>query len=94
MREVPSVRKVHTEDCVAVLKRCEIHRHVGLTSRMRLDVHVLCAKKLLCPLDRKPLHNIAEFTTTVIPSSWITLGILVREYGTSGFEDRLRHEVL
>ena len=61
---------------------------------MGLHVDVLGSEDLLRPLDRQRLGLVHELAPAVVPFPGVSLGVLVRQHGPGGLEDRLAHEVL
>src|SRR5437867_5881886 len=53
---------------------------------MRLNIDVFGAKKFSGALDCKVLDDIDELASAVVPATGVSLGVLVREYGTRRFE--------
>src|SRR6185436_5519206 len=88
-----TVRKIHSQDLIAVLNRSEIHRHVSLRATMRLNVGVIGAKQLLRAVDGCLLDYIGPFTPAVIPLAGITFGVFVCENGAGSFQNCFTDEV-
>ena len=82
------------EHRVARLEEPEVHGHVRLRARVRLDVRVLGAEQLLRTVDRELLDLVHDLATAVVPASGISLGVLVREDGADRLEHRRPREVL
>ncbi len=61
---------------------------------MRLDIGIARSKDFLCPIAGEVLRNVHKFTSPVITLSRVAFGILVRQYGTKGFQDSEADEVL
>ena len=80
---MPAVRKIHAQDGVARLDDGKVDAHVGLASRVGLDVRVVGAEKGLRPVAGQVFGHVDELTAAVIASTRITLGVLVRENGAS-----------
>jgi len=91
--EVTAVRQVHTENRVSGLKDGEIDPHVGLGSRMGLDVHMVGAEKPFAALDGQGLHDIHIFAAAVVALGRVSFGILVGHDGSLRGEDRFAHKV-
>ena len=77
MRKVTAVSKVKSEECIAWLKYCQQHCSVGLCTRVRLHICILCTKEFLNALDGKILYFVHNLTTTIIAFARIAFGILV-----------------
>src|SRR3990172_10521478 len=70
--QVPAVAQIHAHDGIACLAGRHINRHIRLTPRMRLDVHVLAAEEFLCPLYLEHFNLIHMLATAVVTLSTIT----------------------
>ena len=92
--QVPTMRQIQSQNGLAWLKDGRVGLHVGLRSRVRLDIRVFGAKQLLGPVARQILDNVGELAAAVIALPGIPLGILVGEHRTGGLENRLAHEIL
>ena len=88
VREMPAVRQIHAQHGVARLQQREVHRHVRLGARVRLDVGVLGAEKRLRPIDRERFGDVDELAAAVVALARIPFGVFVGQDGTGGFEDR------
>ena len=86
MRQMASVRKVHAEDGIAGFQDRQIHGHIRLAARMRLNIDVFGAKECFGALDCKVLDDVDEFASAVVPAARVSLGVLIGEYGTGRFE--------
>ena len=75
------------EDRVARLQHGEVHRHVRLRARVRLDVRVLGAEELLRAVDRELLDLVDDLAAAVVAPARVPLGVLVRRHAA----DRLEH---
>ena len=74
--------------------RPEVHRHVRLRARMRLDVRVLGLEECLGPVDRQLLDLVDDLAAAVVPLARVSLGVLVRRHRADRLEDRRPREVL
>ena len=93
--QVAAVGKVHAHDPVARFEDAEVGGHVGLRTRVRLDVDVLgTGEERDRPFLRKPLGDIDELAAAVVALAGQALGVLVGQPGTLGLHDRGRHVVL
>ncbi len=61
---------------------------------MGLDVDVVGAEDLLRALDRQRLRLVDEFASAVIPLAGVSLGVLVGQHRSRGFQDRFADEIL
>ena len=87
MGEMAAVVESHPQHGVSRLEQGEVDSHVGLRSRVGLDVDVLGAKQLLGAVNSQLLHFVDHLTALVVTATRITLGILVGEDRT-----RRRHD--
>ena len=94
MAEVTTVAEVESKESVASLETCHEHGHIGLCTRVRLHIGILCAKQLAEALACDILALVYYFTTAVVALAWITLGVLVGEDTTHSLHHLLAHEVL
>ena len=94
VREVTSMGKIHGQNLVARLEEGKIDRRVGLGARVRLHIHVFGPEQFLGPIDRKLLHHIDMFTTTIPAASGIAFRVLVGEQRALRLKDRAAHKVL
>ena len=92
--QVSAVGQARREHGVAGLQQGEVHRHVGLGSGMRLDIHVLGGEQLLGPRDGQLLGDVHHLAPAVVAPARVALGVLVGEAGTGRLQHRLGHEVL
>ena len=92
--EMPAVGQVHPEHGVAGLQQREIHRHVRLSARVRLDVDVLGAEQFLRARDRQRFGDVDELTPAVVALARIAFGVLVRQHRAGRLEHCLADEVL
>src|SRR5690349_7110662 len=92
--KVSTVRQVHPQDLIAVIESSHQHRHIGLRSRMRLDVRVPASEYLLYAIDREVLNDIRKLAPAIVPLARITLGVLVRKRRAHRLQHRLRYEIL
>jgi len=94
VREVPPVRQVHAEHGLARLEERQVHRHVRLRARVRLNVRVLGAEELFRARNRERLGDVDELAPAVVPTARISLGVLVRENRPRRLQDGTADEVL
>ena len=94
VREVPAGVELHRENRVAGLERGEVHAHVRLRARVRLDVRVLRAEQRLRALDRDRLDLVDDLAAAVVPLARVALGVLVRRHRPDRLEDARPGEVL
>ena len=94
VRQVAAVREVHAEHRVARLQQREVHRHVRLRARVRLDVGVVGAEERLRAGDRGPLGHVDELAAAVVALARIAFGVLVGHHRAGGFEHGAADEVL
>jgi hypothetical protein len=89
-----AVGEVHPENRISVLTGCQKDGHIGLASRVGLDVGVLGTEEFTGSLDGGPFDDICKFTSPIVAATRVALGILVGEDGSGGFQDGLGDEVL
>ena len=53
---------------------------------MRLHIDVFGAKEFFGALDCKVFDDIDKLASAVVAAAWVSLGVLIREYGTRRFE--------
>src|SRR5215213_9072929 len=94
VREMAAVRKVHSQDLIAILDRREIDRHICLRATVRLKVSVVGAKQLFRAIDSGLLNDVSPFTPAVITFTRIAFGVLVCEHRSRGFEYGFTNEIL
>src|SRR6185503_8560347 len=92
--QVAAVVEPQREHRVTRLEEPEVHGHVRLRPRVRLDVRVLGAEQLLRTVDRELLDLVHDLAAAVVAVPGISLGVLVREDGAGRLEDRRPREVL
>src|ERR1700680_497707 len=88
-----ALRQIQAEYDVARLEKREIHRGIRLGARMWLDVGGVGGEQLLHPVDRALLDHVHELASTVVAFSRQSLGVLIGQRGSHGFEHRHRDEV-
>src|SRR3989344_7028158 len=94
MREMAAVVKAHPHERVSQPKEREEHRLVRRRAGIRLDVHVLRAKKFFRPLYGKRFNLVYVFLPAVISLSRISFGItILGRYGQC-FKHRQRCYVI
>ena len=69
--------EVHPEVRVAGFQDREVDGHIGLGTRVRLDVHVLRREELPGAFHGQTLHHVHVLAPTVVALARIALGILV-----------------
>ena len=73
MGEVTALVEPHAEHGVARLEQREVHRHVGVGARMRLDVRVFRAEQSLRPLARQVLDLVDDLVPAVVALARVAL---------------------
>ena len=94
VRQMASMREVHSENLIAVIQRREIHRHVRLRAAVRLYVRMISAKQLLRAIDGRLLDDVGPFAAAVITLAGIAFGVLVRKHRAHRFKYGFADEVL
>jgi hypothetical protein len=92
--EVAAVGEGEAHDAVARLQERVVDGVVGLRAGVGLDVRVVRAEERLRPVDRELLDDVDVLAAAVVAAAGVALGVLVRQHGALGLEDRARHEVL
>ena len=93
MCQVSAVIQIHAHNGISRLADCKLHSHVSLCARMRLDIRIFTAEKLLRPLDCKVFHHIHALTAAIVSLAGIAFGILVRQRASHRRHDSLAHPV-
>ena len=94
VREVSTLVEPERHQRVPRLQHSRVDGHVRLRARVRLDVRVLGAEQLLCPVDRELLDLVDHLATAVIATPRVALGVLVRRNRPDRLEDGRPREVL
>ena len=92
--EVPAGGEVETHEGVAGRHQRHERRDVGGGARVRLDVCEFTSEKLGNPFNRQTFRDVDVLAAAVIAPARQTLGILVGEDRTLGFEHRAADDVL
>ena len=92
--QVAPVVETQREDRVARLEQPEVHGHVRLRARVRLDVGVLGVEQGLGAVDRELLDLVDELAAAVVATPGIALRVLVRQHRAHRLEDGGPREVL
>ena len=92
--EVSAMGEVEAEDAVAGLEKGHVSGGVGLGAGVGLDVDVLGAEELFGAVAGEVFDNVGELTAAVVTLAGVTLGVLVGEDGSGGFEHGAGDEVL
>src|SRR5262245_40982069 len=94
VRQMTAMRKIHSENGVAVIACSQVDGHIGLASGMRLHVDVIGVEELLGAIDRRSFDDVGKFTSSIIAFARITFGIFIGEDRTGGLEHSFGNEVL
>ena len=94
MGEVTAVVQAQAEHRVARFEEGLVHRHVGVSARMRLDVGVVGTEQGLDPFASQVLHLVHMHVAAVVPLAWVALGVLVGQDRPAGFQYGRRGEIL
>ena len=84
--QVPTVGKAHSQNRIAGLQQRLKHRNIRAGPRVWLDVGEICAEQGLGTLNGQCLRLINKFAATVVALAGVTLGVLVGEHRTLGFQ--------
>ena len=91
--KVTALRKIHSHNCVAVFRKCEICGKVCLCAGMRLNIGVLRAEKFAGTVARNVFHFVNIAAASVIPVTRIPLCIFIRKNAAHSGEHRRRNKV-
>ena len=91
--EVTAVSKTHSHNGITGLKKGEVHSSVCLRSAVRLNVCVLCSKKLLGTFNSNSFCNVNTGAAAVISLSGVALGIFIGKYRAHSTHNRLGNHV-
>ena len=86
--------QIHGKNVVPCLEEGVVDCRIGLGSRVRRHIHMLCAKEFLGPVNRQLLSSIYILTTSIPPAPRISFGILIGEKRTLRFKNRSTHKIL
>ena len=75
--QMAAMREVHPEHGVPRFQYREIDRHIGLRSGMGLDIGMVGAEKLLCPLNGQVLDNVHMVAAAVIALAGVAFRIFI-----------------
>ena len=92
--QVAPVVETQRENGVARLEQPEVHGHVRLRPRVRLDVGVLGVEQGLGAVDRELLDLVHELAAAVVATPGVALRVLVRQHRAHRLEDGGPREVL
>ena len=79
--QVPALIQTHPHELVAGREQGEVHRHVGVRPRVRLDVGVLGAEQRTRAVAGQLLGLVHDEVAAVVPLPGVALRVLVREHG-------------
>ena len=86
--------KVQSHECVAGLQHSEQYGSIGLCSRVRLNIGILCTEDFLYALDGKVLYDIYHLATAIVTFARESLSILVGKVRTHSVHYLFTHKVL
>ena len=69
--------KVHTKNCVALLKNRKVNSHIRLCTRVWLHVYMFRTENFLRTVACKIFDDIHIFTAAIITSAWVAFCIFV-----------------
>src|SRR5437667_9562103 len=93
VREMAAVRKIHSQNLIAILNCSEVNSHVCLCAAVRLHVRMLGSEQLPCAIDRCLLNNVSPLAAPVIAPPRVALRILVCENRAHRLEHCFADEV-
>ncbi|OIQ80473.1 hypothetical protein GALL_377760 [mine drainage metagenome] len=85
MGQVAAVRQAHAQNSVAGFQHRQVHRGIGLGTRVRLHVGVFGAEQCLGTVDRQLLGDIDVFAAAVITFARVAFGVFVGQDRTLRF---------
>ena len=94
MTEVPAVVQIESHEGVARIENSQEDSCIGLCTRVRLHIGILCTEEGFYSVDSQLLHLIHHLTASVVSLAGITLGILVGQARTQSLHDLIANEVL
>ncbi len=92
--QMAAVGQVHRQDRIAGFENGEVHRHIGLRTRMRLDVYVVAVKEFLRTVPGQVFRFVDDVAAAVVPVCGIALRVFVREDRSRGGQNGRRDEIL
>ena len=92
--QVTAVAQIHAEDGITRLEESEIHRNIRLRAGVRLDIRMLRAEELHCPVARKVLDLVDILAAAVVSRAGIALSIFICEMAAHGLHHGGRNKVL
>lgn len=88
MGQVSSLCKTHTHSDISGITECIVDSEIGRTSWIGLYIHMYDSGKcLFCTSNREIFYHIDYFIPSIIPFSWVSLRILIREWRSEGFDN-------
>ena len=78
--QMTTMGKIHTEDLITILDRCEVNSHVCLCTTVWLHIRVIGSEQFLGPIDCRLLHDVRPLATAVVTFARITFRVLIRKY--------------
>ena len=102
MRQVAAVIERHGEDRVARLQYAHIRREIRVRAAVRLDVHMVVGMEYLFPHRAAVFLEVVDDLAAAVVAAFIAgntlggiaLGVLVRETGADGAQNRVAYEIL
>ena len=85
--QVAAMGEIHRQDGIARFENGKVDGHVGLGTRVRLDIGVVSAEDLQDPVDGELFDHVDKFTSSVPAAARIAFSIFVGQEGSLGFAD-------
>ena len=93
MGQVAAVCQVEAHKGIAGLQAGEEHSHIGLRTRVRLDIGILCTKELTEAVDGQLFDLVHHFAAAIVAGVGIAFCVFVGADTAQGFQHLLAHEV-
>ena len=77
MGQVAAMREIHTQDFVARLQKGEVHGHIRLRARVRLNIGIDRAEELLGAIAGQVLGQVDDLAAAVVAVARVALGVLI-----------------
>ena len=82
VRKMAAAGQIHSQNFIPWFQHGKIYCHIGLGSRMRLDIYMFGSKEFLCPFHCQFLYFIYIFATVIPAFSGVALGVFIGHYRT------------
>ena len=92
--EVTSMIEVQTHKCITRIQAGQEDSGISLSTRVRLNISILCAKKLADTVDGKLLHFVHNLAPAIITLAGIALGIFIGQARAHSCHDLVTYVIL